>query len=102
MLAARVSLLACLALLAGAPAHAGPGRNEFSFFSPSRNIGCQMLASGSSPHVYCQTRTPQRSVTLYPRGLMVRHTYIGNAGEGTGVLGYGRSAAVGVFRCTSL
>jgi len=51
--------------------------------------------------VFCQTSKPQRSVTLYASGLIRKQHYIGNAGEETGTLGYGRSVTVGVFRCSS-
>ena len=71
-----------------------------SFYSPSRNISCEMTRS----QVYCQSMAHAHSATLTPNG----HTKIchgrrclGNPGEHTPVLAYGKGIRVGRFRCRS-
>jgi hypothetical protein len=71
------------------------------FHSPSKNIECELRTA----YAYCQTFAPLRSVKLVPSG-----TYricngvrcVGNGPVDAFTLGYGRSADVGPFRCTSL
>ncbi|MCR6487948.1 hypothetical protein M8542_34500 [Amycolatopsis sp. OK19-0408] len=76
----------------------GTTENVTTFYSPTRNISCQILPDS----VYCQTRTPPRSVTLTADG-----TYktcegcLGDPGEHTPVLAYGNSTRVGAFTCVS-
>jgi hypothetical protein len=76
-----------------------------SFYSPSRNISCEVIDQrGRVPHAYCQSMTHAHSAELGANG----HTKIcrgqhclGNAGENTPVLGYGKQVRVGRFRCRS-
>lgn len=78
-----------------------------SFLLPSRNIGCELnfhRGSGMTDEAYCQSDSPPQSVRMTPAGAFktcTGETCLGNAGEGTPVLGYGQSAAVGPFTCRS-
>ena len=74
--------------------------------SPSRNLDCQMTDryAGTS-EVLCQSTQRPQTVTMAAnerlricRGLQC----LGNAPENAVTLGYGKSRAVGKFRCTSL
>jgi hypothetical protein len=75
------------------------------FYSPSRNISCEL----ADPHplgarVHCQSVKRPHSVQMSAAGALriCRGVKcLGNPGEGTRVLGYGRSVTVGRFRCTS-
>jgi hypothetical protein len=83
-----------------------------SFYSPSGNLGCEM---GDDPgtrgsYVYCQSSKHPHSVRMGLDGrlkicrggtIMTTHC-LGNAGENTVTLGYGRQIIVGRFRCLSL
>lgn len=79
-----------------------------SFYSPSRNLSCEMDDSAGFVRVYCQSLNPPHSVQM---GLDGRLTIcsgtnaatrcIGNPGEHTPTLGYGKQITVGPFRCRS-
>ena len=79
------------------------------FFSPSRNINCQMGDDGKRAYgVYCQSNNPPGSVGMGVDGrLRICHGRgcVGNPGEGdvppATMLGYGRHVTVGRFRCLS-
>jgi hypothetical protein len=95
-------VVATVAAIAG-PAGAAAPRDVF-FRSPSGNIGCEVNARrpGVPARAYCQTRVPQRSVTLDGAGRLSVARAIGDAGDQRIVtLAYGRSLVVGPFRCTS-
>jgi hypothetical protein len=76
-----------------------------AFYSPSHNISCEMTdEKRSTPGVYCQSMAHPHSATLGANG----HTKIcrgahclGNPGEHTPVLAYGKQIRVGRFRCRS-
>jgi hypothetical protein len=96
-------------LVAGAWTSASPpARTTASFYSPSRNLGCEMDdgRTGVPSQVYCQSLKKPHSVTLRLDGRLricrngVR--CLGNAGEHTPILHYGRQVTVGRFRCFSL
>ncbi|WP_205875337.1 hypothetical protein [Mycobacterium camsae] len=78
-----------------------------SFLLPSRNIGCELSfqrGSGMPDETYCQSNSPPQSVRMAPAGTVktcTGETCLGNAGEGTPVLGYGQSAGLGPFTCKS-
>lgn len=80
----------------GAPT--GSTENVGSFYSPTRNISCQILPDS----VYCQTWTPPRSVTMKTDGsYQTCEGCLGDPGEHTPVLAYGSSTRVGPFTCAS-
>src|SRR5689334_17393057 len=76
-----------------------------SFFSPSRNLGCEMnyhRGSGIPDETYCQSNSPPQSVRMDTSGsfkLCTGNSCLGNAGQGTPVLAYGQTAGVGPFSC---
>lgn len=89
----------------GAPARRG-------FYSPSHKIACGMYDDSGFRSVDCQSYAPKLSQTVklnlsgrlticQDRGTRNRCN-IGNPGEGTPTLGYGKQVAVGRFRCLSL
>lgn len=70
------------------------------FLSPSGNISCEV----SLTTVYCQTGTPARSVTMAATGRYTTCagvTCLGNPGEKTPTLAYGKATGVGSFLCVS-
>ena len=70
------------------------------FLSPSGNISCEV----SLTTVYCQTDTPARSVTMTAVGQYKTCngvTCLGNPGEKTPTLAYGKATGVGSFLCVS-
>ena len=70
------------------------------FLSPSGNISCEV----SLTTVYCQTGTPARSVTMTAAGQYKTCsgvTCLGNPGEKTPTLAYGKATGVGSFLCVS-
>lgn len=74
--------------------------NEGSFYSPSRNISCEI----QSDAVRCQTTTPPRFVTMSTNGAFTicsGDNCLGNIGEGTPILAYGATTVVGPFKCVS-
>jgi hypothetical protein len=82
------------------------------FYSPSHKIACGMYDDSGFRSVDCQSFAPKLSQTAklnlsghlaicQDRGTQNRCN-IGNPGEGTPTLGYGKQITVGRFRCLSL
>ncbi|WP_396929687.1 hypothetical protein [Mycolicibacterium sp.] len=76
------------------------------FYSPSRNISCEINTGGrvGEDGVYCQTDTPPQSVTLANDGTFkscTGMTCLGNAAPGIPMLAYGKTMALGQFKCLS-
>ena len=83
------------------------GRTVASFYSPSHNLGCEMddRRAGVPNEVYCQSVKAPHSVRLGLDGRLKicrGDRCLGNAGENTPTLGYGKQITVGRFRCFSL
>jgi hypothetical protein len=81
-------------------------RTNASFRSPSRNISCEMTDDprGSSPHVYCQSFAKPHSVLMDVTGRLKicrGRLCLGDPGEHTPVLRYGKRVQVGRFTCRS-
>jgi hypothetical protein len=86
-------------------------RTSAVFYSPSKNISCEMNdgRAGVGSFVYCQTWDRPQSVKMGLNGrLKVCHDAstatthcLGNPGEGTPVLGYGKHISLKHFRCSS-
>ncbi len=80
------------------------------FYSPSHNIACGMYDDRSFRSVDCQSFIPLQKVKMDPSGRLTicrdrgtrNRCNIGNPGEGTPTLRYGREIIVGRFRCQSL
>jgi hypothetical protein len=81
-------------------------RTEADFYSPTRNLACEMddyrgdIPSG----VYCQSWKAPHNVRLRPNGSLKKcsgQRCLGNPGEHTPKLAYGRKVTVGRFRCSS-
>jgi hypothetical protein len=83
------------------PAAAGSGE----FLSPSGNISCEVdYHRAGLTRVYCQTAKPARSVSMGVNGRYTTCTgeqCLGNAGDGTPTLAYGKATGAGPFRCQS-
>jgi hypothetical protein len=74
------------------------------FFSPTKNISCEIDDTASLRQVYCETMSPPRSVTMTVDGTLSQcagQQCLGNAGENTPTLPYGSATGTGPFRCTS-
>ncbi len=75
------------------------------FLSPSGNISCEVdYHRAGLIRAYCQTAKPARSVTMGANGRYTTCTgekCLGNAGDGTPTLAYGKATGVGPFRCES-
>lgn len=75
------------------------------FRSPSGNISCEINYERSgTTNAYCQTDSPARSVTMNSTGSYKTCTgeqCLGDSGEGTPTLAYGKATGVGPFRCES-
>jgi hypothetical protein len=76
------------------------------FYSPSRNISCEMNTGGrvGEDGVYCQTDAPPQSVTLATDGTFkscTGMTCLGNAAPDIPMLAYGKTMALGQFKCLS-
>jgi hypothetical protein len=106
---ALVAVTAAIALCGSSTAIAHPsiatGGVRF-FHSPSRNIECEVdwKRSGVPDGAYCQTFAPVRSVTLRASGALrvcSGEGCVGNGPEDAFTLDYGRTAALGPFRCRS-
>ena len=73
------------------------------FLSPSGNISCEVdYHRAGLTRGYCQTAKPARSVTMGANGRYTTCTgeqCLGNAGDGTPTLAYGKATGVGPFRC---
>lgn len=86
-------------------------RTSAAFYSPSRNISCEMNDGrpGVAGGVYCQSFMRPQSVKLGRDGRLticrdqsIKTTHcLGDPGEHTPVLAYGRQITVGGFRCRS-
>ncbi len=101
-----------IAVVAGAlalvlPAGAGAATRTYaSFYSPSRNLSCEM---NDRTYVYCQSRDKPHSVKLSLDGhlKLCRDTSttmphcLGDPGEHTPVLAYGKAISLKRFRCRS-
>jgi hypothetical protein len=106
-------------LVAGAWKRVGKGkaaakpkrRTNATFYSPSRNISCEMNdgRAGVGSFVYCQSWKRPQSVRMgldgRPRVCHDASTAsthcLGNPGEHTPVLGYGKQVSLEHFRCRS-
>ena len=103
----RPWLLVVVALTVAGITASAAANTDLTFYSPSRNIGCELQAFRQAPehsHAFCVTSEPPRCVTLKANGSMrVRRgkLCIGNPPENTFMLKYGRSVRGGPFRCTS-
>jgi hypothetical protein len=94
-----------------AAAKAAKSRTNATFYSPSRNISCEMNdgRTGVGSFVYCQTWKRPQSVHMGLDGRLkvcrdasTTSTHcLGNPGEGTPVLGYGKQISLKHFRCRS-
>jgi hypothetical protein len=76
------------------------------FFSPSRNINCQMDYGPpyTDKQVYCQSVSPPQSVTLSTVGTFetcIGTRCLGNPATNSITLGYGNDIVLGPFRCLS-
>jgi hypothetical protein len=79
-----------------------------AFYSPIRTLSCELDDRAGVVGVYCQTFTPPRSVHMGVAGQLkicsgtsAATRCLGNAGEHTPTLGYGKQITVGPFRCRS-
>jgi hypothetical protein len=87
----------------------GARRTSADFYSPSRNIACEMSDGRGESHVFCESFAHPHSVTMGLRGRLTicrggtRTTThcLGDPGERTPVLRYGRSITLTHFRCRS-
>jgi hypothetical protein len=79
------------------------------FYSPSHNIYCGMYDDSTYRFVECASYNPMQKATLKVSGRVTicrdrgsrNRCNIGNPGEGTTTLRYGRQITVGRFRCLS-
>jgi hypothetical protein len=74
------------------------------FYSPSKNISCEIDDTTSVQQVFCQTMTPPQSVTMKQDGTLTKcagQQCLGNPGENTPTLPYGSATGAGPFRCLS-
>jgi hypothetical protein len=80
-----------------------------AFYSPSKNIYCGMSDNSVLRGVDCYSYVPPQKAVLSPAGRVTicrdrgnrNRCNIGNPGEGTPTLRYGRQITVGRFRCRS-
>jgi hypothetical protein len=99
-------------LVAGAWKQVTPGAAATfaEFFSPSRNVACDMGDRSGRPAflVFCRSELRQLSVTLSPNGGLyicrgtTGHPCIGHPARSSPSLAYGKQITVGRFRCLSL
>jgi hypothetical protein len=74
------------------------------FYSPSKNISCEIDNTTSVQQVFCQTMTPPQSVRMKQDGTLTKcagQQCLGNPGENTPTLPYGSATGAGPFRCLS-
>jgi hypothetical protein len=74
------------------------------FFSPSKNISCEIDDTATLRQAFCETITPPRSVTMTVDGSFTRcagQQCLGNAGENTPTLPYVSTTGTGPFHCSS-
>lgn len=106
--AALLALGATLETAAHSPrADAARVLRTFSFYSPSGNLSCEMddRRAGVPAEVICGSDKPPHMVWMSASSrvrICNLERCLGNVGEGTPTLPYGRSVTVGRFRCTSL
>jgi len=80
-----------------------------SFYSPSRNLSCEIDDGYANlVRAYCQSLHSPHSVHMGPAGKLTicsgtsaATRCLGNIGEHTPILGYGKQVTVGRFRCRS-
>jgi hypothetical protein len=97
------------------PVHSTPPRVKLQtssggeFLSPLSGMSCEIdLGQGQQNETYCQTFTPEESVTMSAGGTLKKCTRptpesgcVGNPGENTPTLHYGKATGGGPFRCLS-
>jgi hypothetical protein len=106
--------IAAIGFCAGLPRAAADNpicsTNVCSFYSPSRNISCEIdyqRGAGMPDTTYCQISRPQpvqQSVHMESSGtysVCTGETCLGNPGLGQGTLAYGQTAGIGPFSCLS-
>lgn len=76
------------------------------FYSPSRNISCEINTGGrvGQDGVYCQTGSPPQSATMDNSGTFQSCSGVsclGDAAPGIPMLAYGKTMALGQFKCLS-
>jgi hypothetical protein len=89
----------------------GAAPTSATFYSPSRNIDCEMNDGRSQvgSYVYCQSRAHPHSVKMGLDGRLricrggtaTTNRCLGDPGEHTPVLGYGKRVTLTHFRCQS-
>jgi hypothetical protein len=99
-------VFAALLALAGVATAAGKLQQRF-FLSPSGNISCELdYTPGGTPTIaYCEAFKPGVSVTMSASGKIktCHGTHcLSNPPENVTTLRYGKTVALGPFRCTSL
>jgi hypothetical protein len=86
-------------------ANAGTARASYFFFSPTKNLSCEMDYRPGARITFCQSLKLPHAATMNRLGgvhVCRGERCLGNPPENTSVLPYGRSVTVGPFRCTSL
>jgi hypothetical protein len=84
----------------GSPGSPGQILHVSAFYSPSRNISCQILPDT----LICGSVTPPQFVTMSTSGALTVCTGVtcaGDAGQYTAVLSYGDTTVSGPFKCLS-
>ena len=74
------------------------------FYSPSRDIGCEIDDTPPAASIYCQTINPQRSATLNENGSVAvcnGVACLGNPALNTPTLPYGTATGSGSYLCVS-
>jgi hypothetical protein len=74
------------------------------FYSPSRNISCEIDYGNGANSASCLTGNPPASVSLHPDGTLTRcsgDTCLANAGANTPTLDYGSTITLGPYTCLS-
>jgi hypothetical protein len=91
-------------------AKSGAAKTSATFYSPSRNISCEMNdGTNVGSFVYCQSWAHPHSVTMGLDGRLkicrggtaTTKRCLGDPGEHTPVLGYGKHVTLKHFRCQS-
>ena len=81
----------------------GKARTAAEFFSPSRNLGCEVSDDVNGARAACLSFRPPLDVTMGLDGrLKICRGCTGNLGEGAFVLAYGKQVTIGRFRCFSM
>jgi len=74
------------------------------FYSPTKNISCEIDDTSTLKQAFCLTVSPPQSVTMDVDGTLEKCAgaqCLGNAGDDTPTLDYGSATGVGPFRCVS-